>query len=152
MAANAPVSRSGPEPANVEAAARATRSPRAAGGAPPDRRLGLNDRRWCEKGGRRGHEPAYDHGPEHDGIGCGESTPTVTSSSNACVASQTKSRAWKVRDVAEFLQASESWVRHAAAGGRLPCTKIGGLLRFDPDEIRSLARADAPARVLPRKR
>lgn len=50
-------------------------------------------------------------------------------------------RTWKVKDVAEFLQASESWVRHAAAAGRLPCTKIGGLLRFDPDEIRSLARA-----------
>jgi helix-turn-helix protein len=67
-------------------------------------------------------------------------------------ASHTGSRTWKVRDVAEFLQASESWVRHAAAGGRLPCTKIGGLLRFDPDEIRSLARPDAPARVLPRRR
>jgi hypothetical protein len=66
-------------------------------------------------------------------------------------ASHTSSRTWKVRDVAEFLQASESWVRHAAAGGRLPCTKIGGLLRFDPDEIRSLARAEAPARVLPRR-
>ena len=61
-------------------------------------------------------------------------------------------RAWKVRDVAEFLQASESWVRNAAAGGRLPCVKIGGLLRFDPDEIRSLARSQAPARALPRRR
>jgi hypothetical protein len=56
---------------------------------------------------------------------------------------------------AEYLPGAEwldSWVRHAAAGGRLPCTKIGGLLRVDPDEIRSLARAEAPARVLPRKR
>ena len=39
-------------------------------------------------------------------------------------------KVWKVKDVAEFLQASESWVRHAAAAGRLPCTKLGGLLRF----------------------
>jgi excisionase family DNA binding protein len=60
-------------------------------------------------------------------------------------------KVWKVKDVAEFLQASESWVRHAAAAGRLPCTKLGGLLRFDPAEIRALvARGeDSPARVLP---
>jgi len=59
-------------------------------------------------------------------------------------------KAWKVKDVAEFLQASESWVRHAAAAGRLPCTKLGGLLRFDPMEIKSLvARDQAPARVVP---
>lgn len=60
-------------------------------------------------------------------------------------------RAWKTKDVAEFLQASESWVRHAAAEGKLPCTKIGGLLRFDPEEIRALVehRERDPARVLP---
>jgi excisionase family DNA binding protein len=40
---------------------------------------------------------------------------------------------WKTKDVAEYLQASESWVRHAAAEGRLPCMKIGGLLRFNPN-------------------
>ena len=57
---------------------------------------------------------------------------------------------WKVRDVAEFLQAAESWVRHAAAAGRLPCTKLGGLLRFDPEEIRALVRReDSPVRALP---
>src|SRR6266487_6200544 len=95
----------------------------APGGAAPERRFGLNDRRWCQSGGRRGRAEA----------------------------SQASSKAWKVCDVAEFLQASESWVRHAAAGGRLPCTKIGGLLGFEPDEIRSLARAAAPARVLPRR-
>ena len=88
-----------------------------------ERRFGLHDRRWSQSGGRREHAEA----------------------------SHAVGRTWKVRDVAEFLQASESWVRHAAAGGRLPCTKIGGLLRFDPDEIRSLARAAAPARVLPRR-
>jgi hypothetical protein len=59
-------------------------------------------------------------------------------------------KAWTVKDVAEFLQASESWVRHAAAAGRLPCRKIGDLLRFDPDEIRSLVLQGQPsARVLP---
>ncbi len=93
-----------------------------AAGAPAERRFGLNDRRWRKKA-----------------CGAGE-------------ASHASGKAWKVRDVAGFLQASESWVRHAAAAGQLPCTKIGGLLRFDADEIRSLARADAPARVLSRKR
>jgi excisionase family DNA binding protein len=60
-------------------------------------------------------------------------------------------RAWKTKDVAEFLQASESWVRHAVADGRLPCIKIGGLLRFDPAEIRALVEGSRrePGRVLP---
>ncbi len=58
-------------------------------------------------------------------------------------------KAWTAKDVAEFLQASETWVRHAAAAGRLPYTKIGGLLRFDPARIRAIvARVNAPARVL----
>jgi predicted DNA-binding transcriptional regulator AlpA len=57
-------------------------------------------------------------------------------------------RAWKTKDVAEFLQASESWVRHAAAEGRLSCIKIGGLLRFDPSEIRALV--EGHQRELPR--
>jgi hypothetical protein len=52
-------------------------------------------------------------------------------------------RLWKVADVAEYLQASESWVRHAAAAGNLPSIKVGGMLRFDPHAIRSLI-SDAP--------
>lgn len=95
----------------------------APGGGPPERRFGLIDRRSCRSGGR----------------------------GQRAEAGHVSGRIWKVRDVAEFLQASESWVRHAAAGGRLPCTKIGGLLRFDPDEIRSLTGPDAPARVLRRR-
>jgi len=58
-------------------------------------------------------------------------------------------RVWTTKDVAEFLQASEKWVRHAVAGGRLPYTRLGGLLRFDPEKIRAIATRDAtPARVL----
>jgi hypothetical protein len=56
---------------------------------------------------------------------------------------------WKAKDVATYLQASEGWVRRAAAAGRLPCKKIGGLLRFDPAEIRALvAGGDTPAKTL----
>jgi len=47
-------------------------------------------------------------------------------------------RFWTVKDVARYLQASESWVRHAANAGKLPYLKIGGLLRFDPAAIRDL--------------
>ena len=95
----------------------------APGGTPAERRFGLFERR-SSQGGRRKHAEV----------------------------NHATGRAWKVQDVAEFLQASESWVRNAAAGGRLPCVKIGGLLRFDPDEIRSLAHSQAPARALPRRR
>jgi excisionase family DNA binding protein len=43
---------------------------------------------------------------------------------------------WKVTNVAKFLQVSRSWVYHAADSGRLPSLKVGGLLRFQPDEIK----------------
>ncbi len=109
---------------DVPGSREAHRSELGPSGAPRERRFGLIDRRSRQTGGY-----------------------AVRAEAN-----QANTGVWKVRDVAKFLQASESWVRHAAAGGRLPCTKIGGLLRFDPDEIRSLARPDAPARVLPRTR
>ena len=64
-------------------------------------------------------------------------------------------RLWTVADVANFLGASESWVRHASASGRLPRIRIGGLLRFHPDQIRAHTRGEESlgegARVLPRR-
>ena len=36
---------------------------------------------------------------------------------------------WDVRDVAQYLKASVSWVYKAAERGELPCVRIGGLLR-----------------------
>ena len=63
---------------------------------------------------------------------------------------------WTVADVAKFLGASLSWVRHASASGQLPRTRIGGLLRFHPDEVRAYARGESNAYpgavVLPRTR
>ena len=61
-------------------------------------------------------------------------------------------RLWTVADVAEFVGASESWVRNAVAAERLPCTRIGGLVRFQPEEIRARMRKEFPvsATVLPR--
>jgi hypothetical protein len=60
---------------------------------------------------------------------------------------------WDAHDVAAFLKASRSWVYQRAEAGTLPCLRIGGLLRFDPDAIRAFARGDGArdARVLPSK-
>lgn len=43
---------------------------------------------------------------------------------------------WKAAQVAEFLNMSESWVYAQAEAGKMPCRKLGGATRFDPDEIR----------------
>jgi len=55
---------------------------------------------------------------------------------------------WTAEDVARFLKTSRSWVYHRAQAGRLPCLKIGGLLRFDPVAIRALVAGDG---LRPRK-
>jgi len=46
---------------------------------------------------------------------------------------------WDVRDVAQYLKASVSWVYKAAERGELPCVRIGGLLRFDARAVRAFA-------------
>ena len=48
---------------------------------------------------------------------------------------------WTAVDVARFLQASRSWVYMKAEAGELPCLRLGGLLRFEPDVIRRWMRA-----------
>jgi predicted DNA-binding transcriptional regulator AlpA len=49
---------------------------------------------------------------------------------------------WDARDVARYLKKSLSWVYHAAAADEVPCRRIGGSLRFAPDEIRAFARGE----------
>ncbi len=58
---------------------------------------------------------------------------------------------WDARDVAQYLKASRSWVYHEAQAGRLPCIKLGGLLRFVPAEIRKFVqnRGAGPRTVVP---
>jgi hypothetical protein len=51
---------------------------------------------------------------------------------------------WGVDDVARFLKTSKSWVYQKAEAGLLPCIRICGLLRFDPEAIRALARGEQP--------
>ena len=48
-------------------------------------------------------------------------------------------RLWDANDVANFLKVSRSWVYQRAEAGLLPHLKVGGLLRFDPEEIRAYA-------------
>jgi excisionase family DNA binding protein len=47
---------------------------------------------------------------------------------------------WDAVDVARYLKASRSWVYHQAEAGQLPCVRVGGLLRFDPEAIKRLGR------------
>lgn len=51
---------------------------------------------------------------------------------------------WTAADVARFLNASQSYVYKAAEAGRLPCIRIGSMLRFDPARIRELVRGGGP--------
>ena len=49
---------------------------------------------------------------------------------------------WTVKEVAQYLQCSISWAYQRAEDGRLPCLRIVGLLRFDPDVIKAFARGE----------
>jgi excisionase family DNA binding protein len=58
---------------------------------------------------------------------------------------------WDPKDVMLFLKVSRSWVYQRASTGELPCLRVGGLLRFEPEAVRAWARRKSPptARVLP---
>jgi excisionase family DNA binding protein len=51
---------------------------------------------------------------------------------------------WTVKEVADFLRVSRSWVYHRVEAGELPCLRIGALLRFDPESVRAYARGETP--------
>ena len=67
--------------------------------------------------------------------------PTVGSPVTAPAAA--RDGLWDANDVAAYLKVSRSWVYHRAEAGQLPCVRVGGLLRFDPSEIRASARGEA---------
>jgi excisionase family DNA binding protein len=46
---------------------------------------------------------------------------------------------WTVNDVVKYLKASRSWVYQRAEAGIIPSIRIGGLLRFVPEEVRKWA-------------
>ena len=53
---------------------------------------------------------------------------------------------WTAADVARFLRASQSYVYKAAEAGRLPCIRIGAMLRFDPRAIQAFVGGGAANR------
>lgn len=57
---------------------------------------------------------------------------------------------WTANDVAKYLQVSRSWVYHRAEAGELPCFRIGGHLRFSPEQVRGFVRGKStePAKVI----
>lgn len=52
---------------------------------------------------------------------------------------------WDANDVAQHLKCTRKTVYNMAEGGRLPCVRIGGLLRFLPERIRAVTRGEIPA-------
>lgn len=49
---------------------------------------------------------------------------------------------WDATDVAKYLKVSRSWVYLQSGSGDLPHRRIGGLLRFIPEQVRAYARGD----------
>lgn len=55
------------------------------------------------------------------------------------------SQSTALRDVnwlAEFLGVSKSWVYQATEAGRIPCVRLGALVRFDPSVIKAWVRGE----------
>jgi excisionase family DNA binding protein len=48
---------------------------------------------------------------------------------------------WTVREVAHLLALKPSTIYEWAAKGKLPCIRLGSLLRFDPGELTRWVRA-----------
>jgi excisionase family DNA binding protein len=49
---------------------------------------------------------------------------------------QTDDDLWDVADVARYLKVSEATVRNLIRDGEMPFRRVGGLIRFVPDEVR----------------
>lgn len=47
---------------------------------------------------------------------------------------------WSVVEIARYLGVSTKGAYRLAERGAIPCVKIGGRLRFDPDEVRAWVR------------
>jgi excisionase family DNA binding protein len=56
-------------------------------------------------------------------------------------------RLWDADDVAEFLRVSVSWVYLHIKLGDLPYQRIGGLVRFFPQDIQAYARGEQPRAI-----
>ena len=57
----------------------------------------------------------------------------------------TQQELWTVDDVAGYLRSSRSWVYKSVARGELPSLRIGGMLRFLPDQVQAAVLSAAEA-------
>ena len=51
---------------------------------------------------------------------------------------------WTAKDVAAFLRVSVSWVYLHVQQGDLPYRRVGGLVRFAPEDVRAYAGGESP--------
>lgn len=51
---------------------------------------------------------------------------------------------WDVRQAARYLNISEKTIRNKCSNGDFPYVKVGGSLRFRPEEVRALVVSFAP--------
>ncbi len=56
---------------------------------------------------------------------------------------------WDVKQTASFFRASKSWVYKQHEKGSLPAIRLGGLLRFRPEDVRSYLVAHGKRRRMP---
>lgn len=68
-------------------------------------------------GVREGSVPGVAHGGGHDSMSTG------------------LKKLLTVKEVMALLGVSRSWLYDAATRGALPCIRLGGMLRFDPDQL-----------------
>ena len=54
---------------------------------------------------------------------------------------------WTAAEVAPYLKTSRSWVYQHAASGRIPCRRVGALLRFEPNEVQDWAASGQGSRT-----
>lgn len=75
--------------------------------------------------------------------------PVSMEESRIVNAASDEDRLWDAGDVARYVGASRSWVYHQAEAGRLPCIRLLGFLRFDPQAVRAFvqAAASSPAKL-----
>jgi excisionase family DNA binding protein len=65
---------------------------------------------------------------------------------------ETSDKLWTVKDIAAYLAVSPSWVYQHVEAGKLPCIRLGALLRFEPEAIRAWTRGSSAARAVATKR
>lgn len=67
----------------------------------------------------------------------GSSPPVVNPPVPAAVLPE--ERLWTVKDAAYYLASSESFVYKAVQAGRLPCLRIGAMVRLLPEQVHAFA-------------